>query len=241
MDAIDNKARGAALERIEESFSVSRRVLVPLIIIVTAGFACIPIMDQASASTLSLVAGVITLVVGIAVRPVIENLMAGLMISHSRTINIGDTVLLAGQYGTIEDIATSHTTLKTWTGNRYLIPNGKLLTLECENLSLTDEAILTHVEFVVGYDADLEKVEEITCDAARMSECFDDREPPRFWYSELRPEGAVCWVAAWARTPGESWAFQSEMRRSIMLAFQKHSIPVHSHRLHLNDPNPRAR
>ena len=147
----DDEARGAALERIEESFTVSRRVLVPLIVIVTAGFACLPFVDQASASTLSLIAGVITLVVGIAVRPVIENVVAGLILSHSRTINIGDTVRLAGHYGTIEDIATSHTTLKTWTANRYLIPNGKLLTLECENLSLTDEAILAHVEFIVGF------------------------------------------------------------------------------------------
>ena len=160
-DDTDEEARGAALERIEESFTVSRRVLIPLIVIITAAFACVPLVDKASASTLSLIAGVITLVVGIALRPVIENIVAGLMISHSRTINIGDTVRIAGKYGTIEDIAASHTTVKTWTGNRYLIPNGKLLTIECENLSLKDEAILTHVEFIVGYDADLVKVEEI--------------------------------------------------------------------------------
>ena len=237
----DAEARGAALERIEESFTVSRRVLVPLILVVTAGFASIPLVDHASASTLSLLVGVITLVVGIALRPVIENLVAGLMLSNSRTINIGDTVRLAGHYGTIEDIAMSHTTLKTWTGNRFLIPNGKLLTLECENLSLTDEAMLTHVEFVVGYDANLDKVEEIAVNAAIASDCFDDREPPRFWYSELRPEGAVCWLAAWSRNPGDSWAFESEIRRTLIQGFQEHSVPIHSHRLHVNALNPPAR
>jgi small-conductance mechanosensitive channel len=234
----DAVARGAALERIEENFSVSRRMLVPLIIAVTGILACIPFMDQAPAATLSVIAGVATLLVGIATRPVIENAVAGLMISYSRTINIGDTVRLADHYGTIEDINATHTTVKVWNWNRYLIPNGRMLALEFENLSLIEEDIWTHVEFTVGYDADLTAVESIAIDAVTSSQRYSATEAPRFWYNELRPEGVVCWVAAWARNPSDSWSLQSDIRKRLIQGFQAQSIPVHSHRLQVEGLGP---
>jgi small-conductance mechanosensitive channel len=235
------RARMEALERIEQTFTVSRRIMVPLIVAVTAVLACIPFMDRAPAATLSIMAGVATLLMGIAARPVIENAVAGLMISYSRTINIGDTVTLEGHYGTIEDISVTHTTVKVWNWNRYLIPNGKMLALDFENLSLGDEDIWSHVEFIVGYDADLTLVEEIAREAVEASPNYAGSEPPRFWYSDLRPEGVVCWIAGWARTPSESWALTSDTRRGLVTGFQAQGIPVHSHRLHVEGPaSPQA-
>jgi len=230
---LDENARAQmeAIERIEETFTVSRRIVIPLILAVTALLACLPFMDQAPAATLSIIAGVATLLVGIAARPVIENAVAGLMISYSRTINIGDTVTLEGHYGTIEDISATHTTVKAWNWNRYLIPNSKMLAMDFENLSLGDEDIWSHVPFIVGYDADLTTVEEVAREAVKSSPNYAGSEPPRFWYSDLRPEGVVCWVAGWAKTPSQSWALTSDTRRGLVTGFQRAGIQVHSHRL----------
>jgi hypothetical protein len=225
------REREAALQRVGEQFTVTRRLVIPIVLLATIALAALPFLDKIPAAALSFVVGGLTLVFGIAARPVIENAVAGLMISFSRTINLGDTVRLSGRYGTIEDISATHTTIKIWNWNRHVVPNSRMLAMEFENLSLADDLIWTHVEFVVGYDADLTEVEAAAHHTAMASSCSDSSKSSSFWYSELRPEGVVCWIAGWAKSPNDAWQLQHEIRRGLVTEFQARQIPVHSHRL----------
>lgn len=226
-------AKSAALERVGERFSVTRRLVVPMIVLGTAALASLPFLNAVPAASLSLIVGGVTLVFGIAARPIIENAVAGLMISYSRTINIGDTVRLAGHYGTIEDISSTHTTIKVWNWNRYLVPNSKMLSHEFENLSLNDDLIWAHVEFVVGYDADLSVVEEVAREAVESSDHAVREKSHTMWYSDLRSEGVLCWVAGWASTPSNAWSLQHEIRKGLVRGFQAQAIPIRSHRVQI--------
>jgi small-conductance mechanosensitive channel len=224
----------AAVERIEAQFSVGRRVLVPIILLATGLLATLPFLDLVPAAALSVLGAALTVLIGVAARPIVENAIAGLVISYSRMINIGDTVRVHGQYGTIEDISATHTTLKVWDWRRYLIPNARMLQVEFENFSLHDRFQWAYVEFMVDYDVDLDVVQRLGMEAAAESSYLADYEPPALWVSEMRPEGVVCWLPGWADTPSDAWMLRSDIRRGLMKRFREAGIAIHRHRVVLD-------
>jgi small-conductance mechanosensitive channel len=96
--------RTAALESIEKQFSVSKKLLLPLLVIFVLFFIFLPFVGNIPAAGISLIVAGFTVILGIASRPWIENIIAGLVLSYSKALNIGDTVLIQDHYGTIEDI-----------------------------------------------------------------------------------------------------------------------------------------
>jgi small-conductance mechanosensitive channel len=223
-------AKERGLSSIEDTFTVTRRLAVPLIIGATVVAVSIPFLSKTPGAFVSMAAAAITVVAGIAVKPFVENAIAGLVISFSKLINIGDTLLIGTQYGTVEDITTTHTTIKLWDWRRYVLPNGKMLQTEFTNYSLFDRDIWAHVKFWVAYDADIARVREIALGCAAESSHFAGNESASFWVMDLEREGIQCWVAAWARTPSDAWMLTNGMRTKLATDLRRAGISTDSHR-----------
>lgn len=226
------EARARGLVNIEGNTTVTRRVLVPTLVVGTIVLAALPFLGQIPAALISVVAAIVTVVVGVAARPVVENAFAGLAIAWSRQVNIGDTVLVDDFYGTVEDITVTHTTVRLWDWRRYVVPNAKMMNSSLVNYSLHDRFQWAHVEFWVGPEVDLDVVEELAVTAPESSAYFAaEHEPPRFWVMELGQHGNRCWIAAWANTPSEAWSLKCDIRTALSAAFRREGISVHGFRL----------
>ncbi len=227
--------RRRGLASIETHFTVTRRLVIPLLLVVTGVALLVPFLDQISGATLSLLVAALTVVAGVAARPVVENAIAGLVISSSKLVNLGDTVRVNGFYGTVEDITTTHTTIRVWDWRRYVISNGAMLQTEFVNYSLHDTYQWAYVEFWVAYDADLDRVEEVARAAPERSSHYAAHEAPRFWIMEMAKEGYRCWLAAWANSPADAWVLTHDVRSELIRAFQAAGIRTHGYRLHDGD------
>lgn len=223
----NSQARQRALDAIERSSTVTRRLVLPLSILFVAFFAGLPFLDQVPATIFSLLVAALTVLIGIAARPFVENAIAGLVISSSKILNIGDTVRISGHYGTVEDITLSHTTIKLWDWRRFVVPNGAMLSRDFENYSLFDKHIWAHAEFWVSHDADLAEVERIAIEAPKNSPYFNSTEEPQFWVMALEKDAVHCWVAAWAKTPADAWLLVSDMRTTVARELQRAGIRTH--------------
>jgi small-conductance mechanosensitive channel len=192
----------------------------------------------------SLLVAVAAVVTGIAARPVLENLIAGVIISFAQPIRIGDTVLIDGYFGTIENISLTHTTLKVWDWRRYMVPNHHMLGKEFVNYSIVDRYQWAYVEFWVAPQTDLDAVRDIATKAARSSRHFADYEEPRFWVMEMGKEGVRCWIAAWANTPSAAWQLGHDIRTELARRFAEAAIRTHSYQHHWDvgsmPPSPSA-
>jgi small-conductance mechanosensitive channel len=222
-------AQERGLSSIEDTFTITRRLAVPLIVGATLMAISIPYLSKTPGAFVSAAAAAMTVVVGIAAKPFVENAIAGLVISFSKLINIGDTLLIDTQYGTVEDITTTHTTIKLWDWRRHVLPNSKMLQTEFTNYSLFDRDIWAHVKFWVAYDADLTRVREIALSCAGESSHFAGNEPASFWVMDLEREGIHCWVAAWARTPSDAWMLAGDMRTKLATDLREDGIATHVH------------
>lgn len=223
-----------AAQSIEKQFTVTRKLLRPLVAIVTLLLALVPFLDKVPAATLSLVVGVVTVLLGIAARPVVENAISGLVISFSRTLNLGDTVKVDGHYGTVEDIGLTHTTIKRWDWRRYVLPNSRMVASDFLSYTLRDGWIWAYVEFWVALDADLEEVERIAVEGFRRSESLADTcDPPGFWVLGMEKDAVRCWAAGWADGPGDAWTVASDARRHLVTGLAKAGIRGHGFQVEL--------
>ncbi len=224
---LDNKTKIRAKASVSNRFSIIQRGT--LIFVATIWFFALafPFLGKIPAALVSILVGAAAVIVGIAVRPFLENMISGIVISFSKQLRTGDTVIIDNNYGTVEDISLTHTVIKAWDWRRYIIPNNRMLTKEFLNFSISDSFIWEHVEFWISHDADINRVEDISLRAAAGNEYFADYEDPRFWIMDMEKEAIKCWVAGWTNSPADSWMFKVELRKQLISEFQKAGIQSH--------------
>lgn len=72
--------------------------------------------------------GISSIAIGFAFRDVFQNFLAGILLLLTVPFSIGDQISVDDFEGTIEDIQTRATTIKTYDGRRIVIPNSDLFT-----------------------------------------------------------------------------------------------------------------
>lgn len=212
-------------------FTVIRRALFLCLATVWGLAMVLPFVGQLPSTMISILIAISTAVIGIAARPLVENMISGIVISFSKQLRVGDTLMMDEQYGTVEDISITHTKIKTWDWKRYVIPNSRMLNKEFINLTLNDSLLWAYLEFTVSYEADLDEVSRVAREAATSSPHHNDQEEPQFWVMRMEKESVVCWVAAWAESPGEAWNLKSDIATRLIREFRKRGIPTHMTRI----------
>ncbi|MBI9105001.1 MAG: mechanosensitive ion channel [Spirochaetales bacterium] len=216
------------IESVEKQFTITRKILVPSIIGLGIIISILPFINSVPAAFLSIFAAVFSLMIGIAAKPFLENLFAGLVISYSKSLNIGDTVLIDEKYGTVEDINLSYTTVKTWDWKRYVLPNIRMLQQDFLNFTLVEKYQWAYIEFWSAYENDLQEVEQVALDCAKQSEFALPDNVPYFWIMEMDKDGYKCWLASWAEDPAAAWALRNDLRTKLIMEFSKRDIKYHS-------------
>ena len=100
--------------------------------------------------------GVGSVAIGFAFRDILQNFLAGILLLLNQPFRIGDQIIADNLEGTVEDIQTRATFVRTYDGRRVVVPNTDLFT----GLVTVNTAFATRrLEHVVGisYDDDIEK------------------------------------------------------------------------------------
>lgn len=160
---------------------------VTAVVVVALGlFMALGVMNLGKALTSLLAgAGVVGLAIGLALQGTLANTFAGLILSFRKKIQIGNWVETTGFSGEVIDINLKDFTLREADNNIVVIPNKTILENPLKNYSLTTK-MRVFLECGVGYESDLEKVEEIT--KATIANTFDQVETPEdveFYYTEF--------------------------------------------------------
>lgn len=224
-------SKETAVESVEKRFSIIGKISFYLIVVIWITALLFPFLDGIPAAMVSFFVGTAGIVIGIAARPFIENLISGIVISFSNLIRIGDTVLIDDKYGTIEDITITHTVVKIWNWRRYIIPNSRMLAKEIMNCTINDKYQWAHVVFFLAYDNDVQLVRKMAIDAAMKSKYFAAHEEPRFWIMSMDEKGYKCWIAAWADSPIDAWELGSDIRTELIQQFKSNGIKTHKFEL----------
>jgi small-conductance mechanosensitive channel len=213
-----------AVENIENRFSIIGKITFFLILIIWGVALAFPFLNSIPAALISVLVAVLSVVLGIAARPLIENIIAGMVISFSKAVRVGDTVIIDDNYGTVEDISLNHTIIKLWNWKRLIIPSSKMLSKEVLSLTYHDSYIWVHISFYVSYDTSLELVKQMAIEAVQESNNYVSQESPGFWVMEMEKDAYQCWVAGWTNSATKAWNLASDIRTGVAMKFQANGI-----------------
>lgn len=143
-------------------------MFVVLLVGVAAMLMTFPSVRAVGASLLAS-AGVAGIVVGIAARPVLSNLIAGVQLALTQPIRIDDVLIVEGEWGWVEEITGTYVVLKLWDWRRLVVPLQWFTENPFQNWTRTSAAIMGSVFWWVDYRMPLAPLrEELTrlCRAA---------------------------------------------------------------------------
>jgi small-conductance mechanosensitive channel len=148
-------------------YRVLRRTVTAIVLIVGFLFALLLIPEvNAIAGGLLASSAVIGLVVGFAARSTLANWVAGLMIAITQPLRLGDTILIDGSLGTVEEIGLTYTFIRMHDNDRLVIPNEKLASDTIRNSTIVSRKKLAEVTVQVALTNDLAAVVAAVRDAA---------------------------------------------------------------------------
>lgn len=112
--------------------------------------------------------GIGGLAVALALQDTLSNLFSGIYVTAARQVRVGDYIKLeSGEEGYVVDIAWRSTRIRNLPNNWIIIPNTKLAQAIVTNYNLPSQDMAVLVQVGVDYRSDLEKVERVTCEAAK--------------------------------------------------------------------------
>lgn len=115
-----------------------------------------PAARQLGASILAS-AGIAGIVVGLAARPILTNLLSGMQIALTETLHIDDVVIVEGEWGRIEEIASTYVVVRIWDQRRLIVPINYFVEQPFQNWTRTTADLLgtvfIHCDYTVPVDA----------------------------------------------------------------------------------------
>lgn len=147
------------LRRRRTQLAVFRRLSVTAGVVFTVGvvLTAIPAV-RAVGLSLFASAGVAGIVIGVAARPAVANLIAGLQIALTQPIRIGDAVTVEGQFGRVQEITSSYVTIQTWDQRSLVVPLSHFLEKPFLNWTKDSAELLDTVFLVLTFAAPVEAI-----------------------------------------------------------------------------------
>lgn len=162
--------------RIHTQSRVISRMLMSMIAVI--GLASIlmsfPNIRQIGMSLLAS-AGVADLVAGIAARPVLGNLIAGLQIALTQPIRLDDVVIVQNEWGWIEEISGTYVVVRLWDERRLVVPLQWFVENPFQNWTRTSSRIIGTVFLWVDYRMPLAPLRDELMRVCRSSHDWDGR------------------------------------------------------------------
>ena len=131
--------------------------------------ACVVIFPSFKPGDIIAGLGITSVAIGFAFKDILQNFFAGILILWRRPFRVGDQIRVKDFEGTVEDINMRSTRLKTYDGERAILPNGDVYTSSVLVRTAYDKR---RVKFVVGigYPDSIEEARQVIHDVLKRTD-----------------------------------------------------------------------
>ena len=217
VDVVDNlEAR-----RVHTQISVLSRTLMVFVIIIGAAAALMVLPRMREVGTAMLAsAGLAGLAIGLAARPVLENLIAGVQLALTQPIRLDDVVVVDGEFGRIEEITTTYVVVRLWDQRRLIVPFSKFISESFENWTRQSAENMGTVFLHADYRVPVQAVRE---EAMRLVEASDkwDGRSCSLAVTDATAQSVQLRVVVSARNSGDAWDLRIMLREKLLEFLQR--------------------
>src|SRR5689334_3049897 len=140
--------------------------------------------------------GITSVAIGFAFKDVLQNFFAGILILWRRPFVVGDEIKVREFEGTVEDITTRSTRVKTYDGERAVLPNGDVYTSAILVRSAYENRRV-RLLVGIGYKDSIESARRIIHEVLGRTEGVLKDPEPWVYVSELAPSSVNFTIYFW--------------------------------------------
>lgn len=203
---------------------ILQRVSALLIGIVTLGLALLTIAEVRQwGMSLLASAGVVGIIAGFALQPLLTNMIAGIQIATDQPIRLDDAVIVEGEWGVIEEITSTYVVVKLWDWRRMILPLTYFITKPFQNWTRETSSLIGTAFLYVDYEAPMERLRAELERICRESPLWDG-DVVSLQVTEITDRVAQVRCLASARNAPTAFDLRCEIREK-MLAFMRDDCP----------------
>jgi small-conductance mechanosensitive channel len=203
---------------------VFKRVIDTIVVIITVSTALMT-FDSVRQYGVSLFAsaGAAGIIVGLAARPLLSNLIAGLQIAITQPIRIEDAVIIENEWGWVEDIASTYVVIRLWDWRRMVVPLSYFIEKPFQNWTRDTASLIGVIALHVDYRADVPRIRRRLEAAVKESKLWDGAVV-NLQVIDADSRTIELRALVSARNAPQSWDLRCEIREKLV-AFIRDEMP----------------
>jgi small-conductance mechanosensitive channel len=220
LDVADNLLARKHLTQVR----ILQRAAAVLIIVLTVGLALMTI-EQVREWGVSLLAagGAAGIFVGLALQPLLSNLLAGIQIATTQPIRLDDQVLVEGEVGNVEEINATYVVVRLWDERRMVLPLTHFLQKPFQNWTRQTAQQMGAVMLYLDYTTPVEPLRRKLKELLDANPLWDRRVAAlQVTDSKERTMEIRCLMSA--ADPGKLFDLRCEVREA-MIAYVRDGFP----------------
>ena len=203
------------------------RLAQALTILIGFLIACIIGFPEFKPTDLIQILGIGSVAIGFAFRDVLQNFLSGILILLTEPFKIDDQIVFGEFEGTVEDIQTRATTIRTYDGRRIVIPNGQLFTNPVTvNTAFSSRRL--EYDVGIGYGDDIDTAKRLILQAIGGVEGVLAEPVPDVLTHELGDSAVILRARWWIEPPRRAHAldYRDRVLTSIKYLFDANGIDM---------------
>ncbi|MCP9988409.1 mechanosensitive ion channel family protein [Streptomyces sudanensis] len=210
------------LRRVRTQVTLIMRIVTAVVGVVAAAAMLLTFPDFRAVGTSMLAsAGIIGIVAGVAAQSTLSNVFAGFQIAFGDMVRIGDTVVVDGEWGVVEEVTLTFLTVRTWDERRLTMPVSYFTSRPFENWSRGGPQITGTVYFHLDHAAPVGLMRERLHEILEKSSDWDGRD----WslvVTDTTPSTIVVRAVVTARNADDVWSLRCAVREQLIAWLYEH-------------------
>ena len=215
-------ADNLAARRAQTQLHILRRALVIVLFVVTVSIMLMTIPEvREFGVSLFASAGVAGIAVGLAARPTLANLVAGLQIALAQPIRIDDVVVVEKEWGRVEEITATYVVVRVWDERRLVVPLSYFIEKPFQNWTRRTAEIVGEVFWYLDYTAPIDAMRKKLDEWARESKHWDGKIA-LIQVTNTDKHAIEVRALVSAANSGAGWDLRCEVREKMIAYLNEH-------------------
>jgi small-conductance mechanosensitive channel len=169
-------------------------------------------------------AGAAAVLLGIAGHAVLGNLIMGVQIALAKPFRTGDTVIIEGYWGRIEELRYTYVVVRTWDEKRIVLPVKYFMENWFENWSKTDPYLIRPIYLKLDYRADVQAVREKFMEFVREDDLWvgEEKDDPDVLVTDFGEETMTVRLTSGGEDSSSAWQLSCRVREKMIAWLQEY-------------------
>ena len=204
--------------------------MVRLLALVFVAFIIMPLLPGSDSQFFEGITFFLGLLVSLGSTSAIKNMTAGMVLTYTRSFQIGDRIRVNGSVGDVLEKSLFVTRVRTIKNEQIAIPNSLALDNEITNYTAlaASEGLILYTSITIGYDVDWRQVHELLIAAALRTEHIHEVPRPFVYQTSLDDYYVSYQINAYTDRADCMAAIYSELHQHILDAFHSAGVEIMS-------------